>query len=463
MQNAISGLDLSKNSNKKYEILETEESSNILPAQIDFNSLDPTLLPASEEFPQFDKINDRRNAFSAESEEVKTKGFLPPPTGFQPPRLLPSHNNQHRAREEERLKNLGLPLQAATQATRTKSQSLTRSIQSGSQTTKKPTRTFDPDKNFAAFDHFFPSVKATHKDYDFSKYLVRKDGSSSPTTRRPATRRQNLASRFSNQLPVGPPATQRPSAFNQFKNTQKATTKVTTTTKRPTQPSTTPRVVTTTKKASIATTKKPLQVTRSQPNFNQQVTKPPTVPVTQKTRVQPVIGQQRSKVSKPSTELEPPLQVLRIYDDATTKGPPIYYEWKVPDDGLVPPKFDNDSDLNALKRSVLEEGNFDGTNDFQSSESRRLGSGNSIKIQYKDLQKLFAIPEIQFPLETTGRDGYDKADAVNSFQVKIPYRTGTAKSPTSDRYYYLEHSHCNPECHPYFFKPNRCEPCIKLK
>lgn len=125
--------------------------------------------------------------------------------------------------------------------------------------------------------------------------------------------------------------------------------------------------------------------------------------------------------------------------------------------GLLPPKFDNETETQS-KRSILNEGNFDGANDFQSSESRRTaGNGNSIKIQYRDLQKYFSIPEVQLPIENDGRVGYEKDDAVNSFQVKIPYR-----KDKSDRYYYLEHAACNPECHPYFFKPGRCEPCIKL-
>lgn len=118
-QNSISAVEKENNNNKKqFEILETQASSNILPPQINLNSIDPTLLPDSEEYPQFDKSNERRNAYSAESEEVKPKGFLPPPTGFEPPRILPNHNDQFRKQEETRLRNLGLPLQSPTQATK---------------------------------------------------------------------------------------------------------------------------------------------------------------------------------------------------------------------------------------------------------------------------------------------------------------------------------------------------------
>lgn len=457
-----------------------------MPAQIDSNSLDPTLLPASEEFPQFDKTNDRRNAFSAESEEAAGRGFLPPPTGFEPPRVLPTYNDQFRANEERRLRDLGLPLTSPTKPTRTKA-SLP-SVQNVSQGTKKPGRTFDPDKNYAAFDHFFPSGKATHADYDFSKYFVKKDGVA--TTRRTTTKRpeENFDVRFNNnnRQPVGPPTNQRPgqfvSSFNKnlpkpavittprpaFKQQQvAAATRAPVTYKQVTQaaakfptaaplrqtfkPVTQPSIKAT---PSIA---RP-QVTKAPPSIQNQVTKPT-----------PRVQQQNSRLAAPSQDLQPPLEVVKIYDDATTRGPPVYYDlkekvsgWKVPDSGLLPPRFENETDINALKRSTLDEGNHGDNSDIQSSESRRLGNANTIKIQYKDLQRYFAIPQIEFPLESEGRDGYEKDDAVNSFQVKIPYRQGSAKAPAAERYYYLEHSHCNPECHPYFFKPGRCEPCIKL-
>lgn len=209
---------------------------------------------------------------------------------------------------------------------------------------------------------------------------------------------------------------------------QIVTTKITTTTRTPTTraPTTTTRPTTT--RSTVA---------QRLPAFNQ--------------------NNFAAQKSTPAIDLLPPHEVSRLNDDGSTKGPPIYYEWKVPDRGLLPPKLDNETDIQSKHntRSIAEEGNF-GTTDFQSSESRRLGNGNSIKIQYKDLQKLFSIPEFEFPIEQSGRDGYEKPEAVNSFQVKIPYKSG------SDRYYYLEHAHCNPACHPYFFKPGRCEPCVKL-
>lgn len=421
-----------------------------MPPQIDTNSIDPTLLPASEEFPQFDKSNERRNAFSAEtSGEVKTRAFLPPPTGFEPPRVLPNHNQQFRLQEEQRLRNLGLPLQTPTQPTRYQPKPSQAS-------TKKPARTFDPDKNFKAFSNFFPSKKATHKDYDFSQYFTRKNGVTTPS---PATRRQ-FNSNTQNQLPTGPNATQRPFANSLF-NKVASTAASPQTTRRPVVQTvaTTQRVNTTPRPPQFAsTTKKVPSVTRSPSYYQPQarVNSPTPNQITSPT------GQgQKKTISTPANDLLPPHETIKIYDDATTKGPPIYYEWRVPE-GLLPPKFDNETDTNSLKRSITEEGNVD--NDFQSSETRRYGGGSSVRIQYKDLQKLFAIPEVELELESSGREGYDNEEAVNSFQVKIPYRKDASKAAAgADRYYYLEHAHCNPECHPYFFKPGRCEPCIKLK
>lgn len=413
------------------------------------------MLPASEEFPQFDKSNERRNAFSAESSgEVKSKGFLPPPTGFEPPRVLPNHNAQFRKQEEQRLRNLGLPIQTPTQPTRLAPKS--------SQTVVQPTKkTFDPDKNFKAFANFFPSKKATHKDYDFSQYFTRKNNAA--TTPSPAVRKQSNSNNR-NQFPTGPNATQRPIVNNLFSKPSSPVTSAPQTTRRPVVQTvaTTPRANTTPRPTqTVNTTKKPALVTRSPSYFQPQarVNNPSTNQITPP----PTTVQNKKKtLSPPANDLLPPYETIKIYDDATTKGPPIYYEWRVPDEGLLPPKFDNETDTNSLKRSITEEGNYD--NDFQSSETRRYSGGNSIRIQYKDLQKLFSIPDVQLELESSGREGYDNEEAVNSFQVKIPYRKDASKTATgADRYYYLEHAHCNPECHPYFFKPGRCEPCIKLK
>lgn len=430
-------------------------------------------MPASEEFPQFDKSNERRNTQSGESHESIARNYRPPPTGFEPPRLLPSHNQEFRQQEETRLKNLGLPHQNPTQATKYTQKSSSSTVQS----TKKPARTFDPDKNFKAFENYFPSKKATHKDYDFSQYFTRKNAAvTTPSPRRQFSANNNVANK--NQLPSGPNAANRPFVNNHF-NQQKSPATAATTRKPVT---TTPRTTARTSPTVHSTNaKKTPLVTRSpsyyQPQARSNHQQQPQVPINQNQITappssQPKTTQQQQQltqghkkiISAPANDLLPPHEIIKHYDDATTRGPPIYYEWRVPDEGLLPPKFDNETDTNSLKRSITEEGTHD--SDFQSSETRRYSGGgrNSIKIQYKDLQKLFAIPDVEFNLETNGREGYDNAEAVNSFQVKIPYRKDvTGKSSLEDRYYYLEHGHCNPECHPYFFKPGRCEPCIKLK
>lgn len=450
LQNAITGF--TKNENRKYELLETQASSNILPPQINTNELDPTLIPSSEEFPQVDKTNERRNAFSDESEELR--GMLPPPTGFEPPKLLPSYNQEFRAREEARLKQLGLPVQSVSvpRVSAPTPRPVVSQFTQRTQTAKPAAKTFDPDKNFKAFEHISqPGKKATHKDYDFSRYFTKKPGAPSAA---PAPRRQNNRPRQNVNRPVASPTTARP--FVQFSTTTKkyvaptqrpfVTNKpvvkavTTTTTKRPTQAPVTqaPRVQSFNAFNQNKQFKRPVAQPTSSPVFNR-------------------IAAPAPKVQTPARDLEPPLTEVKYYDDGTTKGPSIYYEWKEPERGLMPPKFDNETDDAQSKRSVIEEGNFEGNNDFQSNEARRLGKGTSNRIQYKDLQKFFSIPEFEFPIESEGRDGYENAEAVNSFQVKIPYKTGK-----TERYYYLEHAHCNPECHPYFFKPGRCEPCIKL-
>lgn len=99
-------------------------------------------------------MNERRNA---DSEEVSVQPRQPPPTGFVPPKLLPTYNQEFRKKEEERLRQLGVSVQSST-TTQAHSLSATHS------TSKPVVRTFDPDKNYKAFEHIFqPGKKATHK------------------------------------------------------------------------------------------------------------------------------------------------------------------------------------------------------------------------------------------------------------------------------------------------------------
>jgi hypothetical protein len=559
LQNAITGF--AKSNDKRYELLETQASSRVIPPQINSNNLDPTSIPASEDFPQYDKSNDRRNAFSAESEEVNSKGLLPPSTSVEPPKLLPTYNDEFRRREEARLKQLGLPLQliqstnqftnqqsvsqfsasspqipkaqpVASQSqfttkpptqqttqrttttrfvttttrpittTTTRSRPVTTSSSSsssgGSSIFKKQPTPLDLDKNYAAFEHILQfNKKGSFKDYDFSRYFTKKPINGDSQSKTSATvRRQDFTTQRSVQVTTQKTTTSatttRPTIttrkavvnFNQQQQQQQqaplasqrfspsgfvVASTTTTTTSRPIV-----KVTTTTTRRPVTTTQAPRVqasfnnnqqqqsafVNRNNNNNNNDNRQNNNNNIQFSSNSANSLQSSNSITSgglkEPARELLPPFDVTKNYDDITTRGPAAYYEWKVPDRGLLPPKFDNETETQS-KRSILEEGNFDGRNDFQSSETRRATNGNSIRIQYRDLQKLFSIPEVQLPIENAGRDGYEKLDAVNSFQVKIPYR-----KDKSDRYYYLEHAHCNPECHPYFFKPGRCEPCIKL-
>lgn len=43
----------------------------------------------------------------------------------------------------------------------------------------------------------------------------------------------------------------------------------------------------------------------------------------------------------PPSGLLPPFETIQIHDDATTQGPPIYFQWKIPATGLEPPSVDD--------------------------------------------------------------------------------------------------------------------------
>ncbi|CAO1440250.1 unnamed protein product [Diamesa tonsa] len=392
LSNAISGIvskNLNKNFNKNDEILETQASNNIPPRPYVSNALDSTSIPFSEDLFLTEKTNERRNAFSEESLESVGRNMRPPPTVFEPPRLLPNSNQQYRQQEEARLSQLGLSAKPSTQfvAQPARATPVATNFQPGKQSV---VRTFDPDKNFKAFENYFNTngKKATHKDYDFSRYFTKKE----------APRVQNN--------------------FNQ----------------------------------------------KQQNNFQQNQYQ--RAPVTQPPSAQNGFNQKKS-VAIPSREVLPPREGnVKSYDDSSTQGPPIYYEWKIPASALLPPLFGNETKeptvSKQIKRTINGEGNFDNSNDFTSNESRRIKAGT--KIQDKDLQRIFSVPQFDFPIENTGRDGYENLEALNSFQVKIPIRRDGVQqqSGAQQRYYYLENEHCDPSCHPSFFKPGRCEPCVKL-
>ncbi|EAA06010.5 AGAP003751-PA [Anopheles gambiae str. PEST] len=223
-------------------------------------------------------------------------------------------------------------------------------------------------------------------------------------------------------------------------------------------------------------------------------------------------------VPKPANDLVPPRKEYVFYDDATTQGPPIYYQWKwsVPSfgldppgleapaapgapsvegstlDGLLPPvsnrKVDNDAAddrLNAqLNPASQEHLAHDGGQSREhnqtarsiSSETGNLGE-NRVEVEnklvvplpqhnYLQLRQQFAIPDFTFPLDGAAKGGqYANVEAVDSFQVKIPSDAssrGSAPPGVSARAWYGENARC-PECHPGFLRPGSCEPCVKIR
>jgi hypothetical protein len=176
----------------------------------------------------------------------------------------------------------------------------------------------------------------------------------------------------------------------------------------------------------------------------------------------PLLANKNRIVPQLSTNLLPPLETAARPLEDTTQGPPIYYEWKIPASGLEPPKFDNETNsvrsnsIGHTRRSVQGEANFGENNEVQGSQKKStVLKSNIVAFPYKTLQRQFSIPDFEFPIEPTGREGYDK-EAVNSFQVKIPLLK-------NERTYFLENPKCPPECHPQYFKPGTCEPCVRIR
>lgn len=78
--------------------------------------------------------------------------------------------------------------------------------------------------------------------------------------------------------------------------------------------------------------------------FAAPITQAPTTTTTrQSTTIAPptTLGVLSPKVSPPPNDLLPPHEKMAHHDDATTVGPPIYFEWKIPSNGLEPPKLDS--------------------------------------------------------------------------------------------------------------------------
>ncbi|XP_050068886.1 zonadhesin [Anopheles maculipalpis] len=220
-------------------------------------------------------------------------------------------------------------------------------------------------------------------------------------------------------------------------------------------------------------------------------------------------------VPKPANDLVPPQKEYVFHDDATTQGPPIYYQWKwsVPSFGLDPPGLEaprapgtdgSEGALHALLPPVStrkvdevaedqliaqlnpasqEHQAHDGGQGREhnqtarsiSSETGNLGE-NRVEVEsklvlqlpqhnYNQLRQEFAIPDFTFPLDGAAKGGqYANAEAVDSFQVKIPSDASSRRnSPdVTSRAWYGENARC-PECHPGFLRPGSCEPCIKIR
>ncbi|KAH8360026.1 hypothetical protein KR093_010230 [Drosophila rubida] len=220
------------------------------------------------------------------------------------------------------------------------------------------------------------------------------------------------------------------------------------------------------------------------------------------------------KAELPFNDLLPPYVEFVPHDIATTQGPPIYYEWKVPANGLEPPKLDPPIGVDGREYPETtgeyaskghKQDSFNSKlNDLaaQSSIAKRLPSSRSIKANelptvaatekaqrrsdvvatgsaastdITQLRKQLLIPEYAFPLEQIGRTGYAPGssaagDLYNSFQLKIPERrsssSGSSSSSSSSTgisakgKWFGENPKC-PECHPSFVLPGTCEPCLR--
>ncbi|XP_011211374.2 mucin-5AC [Bactrocera dorsalis] len=223
-------------------------------------------------------------------------------------------------------------------------------------------------------------------------------------------------------------------------------------------------------------------------------------------------------IKPPAKQLLPPHQEFVQHDIATTQGPPIYYEWKMPSNGLEPPKLDppigvdgreypeatfdynaisgaNDNtnvvepkqitNINGLaptkapgennptartpiSRSIKETGQPNSVHRVNAEKPKAPNTlvvatdrSDTITVPASDITQLrkdYSVPEYLFPLEPLGRTGYLSTDAYNSFLLKIPEHGDD--EPEDHRHWFGENPKC-PECHPSFVVPGTCEPCIR--
>lgn len=524
--------------------MESSASNHIIPAALQTirDSTKPDVFESTTPIPQSDdtdlsqKNNGRRDVIKVDqrlknddsSESGRRVYMKPPPVVFEPPKLLPDSNPAFRQLEEQRLRSLNTKQAFKPQVVQQKApvfaqakqpvpvqqkqqvfqqQKVTTTARTTVRTTTLPPRpvvlqpktaasninlnnkapvknTFNPDKNFKAFEHILnPGKTATFKDYDFSRYFQNRN-TAAPNS---AQRRQDAFQKplqTTTRQPIVTTTTPRPTT------TQRPTTRkpitfapITTTTVRTTiKPFVIQRAVVPDKQVlpplrnvqvTVQTTQRPQ--TNPPKVFSKQVTIPARTTFDSLPR-EPLIANTNKPVNiqRPAIDLQPPHKTFpgaSWYDEASTIGPPIYTEWKIPASGLLPPKFDNETNTNEISsrssdgkqtRSIQGEGNFGENNDALRSSSTnknpvKFGARNAILPDpYKDLQKKFSIPDFLFPIEATGRDGYENLEALNSFQVRIPL-----KNNQQDRFWYTENNSCPPECHPAYLRPGTCEPCVR--
>lgn len=218
------------------------------------------------------------------------------------------------------------------------------------------------------------------------------------------------------------------------------------------------------------------------------------------------------KHEQPSKQLLPPLTDFITHDVATTQGPPIYYEWKVPSDGLEPPKLESpigidgreypetvvdynsistNNGFTSISQFGIDQTKSNSTSSRKTDNKQNIPSRSPISRSIKEtgqpngvsltkpktpttnrpsnaqqssspgdifqIRKELSVPEYAFPLENAGRTGYLSTDVYNSFQLKIPERRADTEEHL---HWYGENPKC-PECHPSYVKPGTCEPCIR--
>uniref|UniRef100_A0A1B0A3M0 Chitin-binding type-2 domain-containing protein n=1 Tax=Glossina pallidipes TaxID=7398 RepID=A0A1B0A3M0_GLOPL len=205
-----------------------------------------------------------------------------------------------------------------------------------------------------------------------------------------------------------------------------------------------------------------------------------------------------SAIETPAKTLLPPFTDFIQHDVATTQGPPIYYEWKIPSDGLEPPKLDppigvdgREYPASAIDYNVLNSKNTEKNTNFtttrpsfsqtikeMSSQTNEIttqqkaaasvktptaqlppapSASTNVKADISEIRKEWSVPEYAFPLEHAGRTGYLSSDVYNSFQLKIPDGHNVADEHL---HWFGENPDC-PECHPSYVIPGTCQPCLR--